>query len=98
MSAPNQWADVRGVPVNGVDGLPRLDLRGLEPPQPAVTILTFLNRLDCGDTVLVRLDRDPVFLFPELVELGWSWKPVDTAPGDVRLRLTRNNPESGKRS
>ena len=56
-----------------VDGVPSLDLRGLEPPQPAVAILTHIEGPDCGDTILVRLDRDPLFLYPELMERGWGW-------------------------
>ncbi len=80
---------IHGVTVAWVDGVPSLDLRGLQPPQPAVVILTFLEGEDCGDAVLVRLERDPVFLYPELVERGWSWEPVSVAPDDVRLRLYR---------
>ncbi|MBC8157840.1 MAG: DUF2249 domain-containing protein [Alphaproteobacteria bacterium] len=73
-----------------MDGaIPSFDLRGLLPPQPAVAILTFIDGPDCGDAVLVRLDREPVFLYPELVERGWAWEPVSSAPGDVNLRLIR---------
>ncbi len=82
-------ASVRGVAVEWVDGVPSLDLRGLQPPQPAVTILSLLELEGCGDSVLVRLERDPVFLYPELVERGWRWEPISVAPGDVRLRLFR---------
>ena len=80
---------IRGVPIAWNDGVPSLDLRGLTPPQPAVTILALLEHESCGDTVLVRLDRDPVFLYPELVERGWQWESIPAAPGDVRLRLFR---------
>ena len=90
MSATDRWPDVCGIPVDSTDGLPSLDLRSLEPPQPAVTILTFLARPDCGDAVLVRLAREPVFLYPELVEIGWSWVPRNVVPGDVHLLLTRD--------
>ena len=72
--------------------IPSFDLRGLEPPQPAVTILRFLDRPDCGDAVIVRLERDPVFLYPELVERGWGWEPISMVSGDVRLRLVRKIP------
>ncbi|MBL6946608.1 MAG: DUF2249 domain-containing protein [Rhodospirillales bacterium] len=69
--------------------IPTLDLRGLQPPQPAVAILKFIEGPDCGDAVLVRLEREPVFLYPELVERGWGWEPISSAPGDVSLRLIR---------
>jgi hypothetical protein len=75
--------------VSDKDGVPHLDLRGLEPPQPAVTILTFLDGPDAGDKVVVRLARDPIFLYPELAARGWTWAPLAVEPGDVRLCLLR---------
>ncbi len=80
---------VGGVPVTDEGGTPCLDLRGLQPPQPAVTILTFLAGPEAGDAVIVRLARDPVFLYPELAALGWGWEPLSAEPQDVRLRLVR---------
>lgn len=82
-------AVVNGVAVTYEEGIPHLDLRGLEPPQPAVTILTFLDRPEAGNEVVVRLPRDPIFLYPELVARGWGWEPLPAAAGDVRLRLVR---------
>lgn len=78
-----------GVPVAYEDGVPCLDLRRLEPPRPAVAILTFLEGPDVGDSVIVRLARDPVFLYPELAARGWAWEPLHVEPQDVRLRLVR---------
>jgi hypothetical protein len=64
-----------------------LDLRGLSPPQPLVTILRRLQSLDDALDLVVCLDRDPVMLYPELAELGREAVPE---PGDgVRLRLRR---------
>lgn len=78
-----------GVPVTDEGGVPCLDLRGLEPPRPAVAILTFLAGPDAGDAVIVRLARDPIFLYPELAALGWDWELLHAEPQDVRLRLVR---------
>lgn len=49
-----------------------LDLRGLEPPEPMVAIL---REIDGGATgpLIVHMDREPVFLFQDLVERGWGW-------------------------
>lgn len=66
-----------------------IDVRSLEPPQPLVAILALLERPDCGDEVVVHHRRDPVFLYPELVERGWEWERVPGEAGEVRLRLTR---------
>ena len=82
-----------GVPVIDDAGVPSLDLRGLEPPRPAVAILTFLAGPDAGDAVVVRLGRDPVFLYPELAARGWDWEVIHAEPEDVRLRLVRRSGE-----
>lgn len=66
-----------------------IDVRGLSPPEPMVAILTLLQRDDTGDTVIVHHDREPVFLYPELAERGWSHERIPGEPGEVRLRLTR---------
>lgn len=74
----------------GGDGCWQLDLRGLSPPQPMVTILRHLEQhADDGRALVVRLDRDPVMLYPELAERGWDAERVDGDPGEVRLRLQR---------
>lgn len=65
-----------------------LDLRGLVPPQPLVSILRLLRALDAQTDLIVHLDRDPVLLYPELEALQRHAVPLDGAAGEVRLRLT----------
>lgn len=67
-----------------------IDVRGLSPPAPMVSILTLLEREDVGDTVIVHHDRDPLFLYPELAERGWGHEHISGEPGEVRLLLTRS--------
>lgn len=72
----------------GEDGCWQLDLRGLAPPQPMVTILRHLEQHRADERALVvRMDRDPVMLHPELAERGWEAQRIDGEPGEVRLRL-----------
>lgn len=78
-----------GVAVWFEDGVAQLDVRGLEPPRPMVAVVELIERLGTGDTVVVRFDRDPIHLYPELVERGWTWSRVPSTPDQVRLRLTR---------
>lgn len=70
-------------------GTAHIDVRGLDPPQPMLAILRLLETPDCGDTVIVHHEREPVFLYPELAERGWQHEIVAGDPGEVRLRLTR---------
>lgn len=70
------------------DGI-HIDVRGLAPPEPMVAILTLLESPDTEDRVIVHHDREPVFLYPELVERGWRYEIISGEPGEVRLLLTR---------
>lgn len=70
-------------------GTPHIDVRGLNPPEPMLAILRLLETPDCGDTVIVHHEREPMFLYPELAERGWRHEIVDGDPGEVRLRLSR---------
>ncbi|HLT27701.1 MAG TPA: DUF2249 domain-containing protein [Zeimonas sp.] len=76
----NRWTEPDGI---------HIDVRGLQPPQPMVAILTLLRSVDDDRPVIVHLDREPQLLYPELAEIGWSAEIIDGEPGEVRLRLTR---------
>lgn len=69
-----------------------LDARSLPQPGPFVSILRHIeaavsNTGDGGEFV-VRLARDPIYLYPELVERGWTWERLPSPSGEVRLRLS----------
>ena len=49
-----------------------IDVRGMEPPRPMVTILETLNRIDENTTLLVHHHREPVLLYDKLEELGYE--------------------------
>ena len=66
-----------------------IDVRGLSPPDPMVAILALLERPETENRVIVHHDREPVFLYPELAERGWSHEIIAGEPGEVRLSLTR---------
>ncbi|ALJ39460.1 MULTISPECIES: DUF2249 domain-containing protein [Azospirillum] len=63
-----------------------LDLRDLQPPEP---LLRILERIDSGngEPFDVRLKRDPLLLYPELAERGWTWERLDAETEEKRLRL-----------
>lgn len=76
------------------DGV-HLDVRGLECPEPLVQTLGLIERGDVGNVIVVHLDQEPLFLYPELDERGWSHEVISSSCGDpscedeVRLRLVR---------
>jgi uncharacterized protein (DUF2249 family) len=67
-----------------------LDVRGLARPQPLMRILQLLQHLPEDAVLIVHHDRDPVWLYPELVQIGWWADVVDGEPGEVRLRITKS--------
>ena len=50
----------------------RLDLRGLEPPEPMVRILAALDELPDGVRLQVVLDREPHPLYRILARNGYA--------------------------
>ncbi len=94
MSETEKPAPVAGdIPVSWRDGAPCLDLRGIgPPPRPLVAIIELIERPGTGDMVRIIIDRDPIHLFPELVERGWSWSKRFIGNGDLCLTLTREAP------
>ena len=68
-----------------------IDVRDLPAPAPMVQILALLQRLPRSAVVIVHHQRDPVWLYPELVQIGWWADVVPGAPGEIRLRLTASD-------
>lgn len=52
----------------------RLDNRGLKPPQPMIRTLQQLELMKSGETLIIHNERRPMFLYPELDELGYSYE------------------------
>ncbi|MFV0514827.1 MAG: DUF2249 domain-containing protein [Jhaorihella sp.] len=68
------------------DGL-HLDTRGLAPPDPMIAVLWHIEQPGQNGPITVYLDRNPVYLFPELAERAWRYEIVSDEPGDVRIVL-----------
>ena len=70
------------------DGI-HIDVRGLPPPEPLVAILALVRGVHDATAVIVHHERDPLWLYPELAEIGWGAERIEADPGEVRLRLER---------
>ncbi len=77
------------------DGL-HVDLRGLGEPLP--TLLRAIETGDAGNTIIGHFEREPIDLYPELDERGWSHEAVDSHCGDCEggfmLRMVRWGPSA----
>lgn len=71
------------------DGL-HVEVRGLAPPSPFVTIIRLLESLGAAATLIVHHDREPVPLYAELAQRGWRAEHIPGEPGEVRLKLLRD--------
>lgn len=68
------------------DGV-HIDVRELDAPGPLTAILGLIDGGRHAGVVIVHHRRQPLFLFPELAERGWSWSEIPGEPGEVRLVL-----------
>ena len=78
--ASRRWIEADGI---------HIDVRGLPPPQPMVSILALVESIRDATAVVVHHERDPLFLYPELAEIGWTSERLDAPEGEVRLLLKR---------
>jgi uncharacterized protein (DUF2249 family) len=63
----------------------RIDVRGLDPPEPMMRILEAVDRLLPGQTLEVLHERRPIFLYPQLDERGLAHVTDEPEPGTVRI-------------
>jgi uncharacterized protein (DUF2249 family) len=87
-TAPGGRAAIPAAPPEPSPATVRLDVRGLEPPEPMVRTLAALETLPEGHTLVQLNARVPQFLLPILAERGFAWE-VDESPADhviVRIR------------
>ena len=84
--APRMWRTADAV---------HIDVRDLEPPEPMMAILRTIDEGGIETALIAHLDREPIFLYPELDDRGWSheiipssYESTDCEDG-VMLRMVR---------
>ncbi|MFZ1415272.1 MAG: DUF2249 domain-containing protein [Defluviicoccus sp.] len=91
---PNVTPPARGSAAGGAavwreaDGV-HIDVRGLSAPAPLVAIVRLIESGEHTGTIVAHLDRDPVYLYPELAARNWSAAPVPGDAAEIRLRLAK---------
>jgi len=66
-----------------------VDARGLEPPQPLITILEALAALPLGVELRARTDRRPMHLYPQLEERGFAAETEEQTDGSYVTHIRR---------
>jgi uncharacterized protein (DUF2249 family) len=68
-------------PAHATGDVIEVDARGLEPPQPLVTILEALATLPAGSVLRALTDRRPLHLYPQLEDRGFTGTTEELADG-----------------
>ncbi len=66
-----------------------VDARGLEPPQPLVTILEALTQLPAGAQMRALTDRRPMHLYSQLTERGFVGESEEQPDGSFITHIRR---------
>lgn len=66
-----------------------MDNRPLDPPEPMVRILATTEEMAGGEVLCALLNREPVFLLPELARRGHAWRGAFDADGRTYRLLVR---------
>jgi uncharacterized protein (DUF2249 family) len=66
-----------------------LDARGLEPPQPLVTVLEAVGRLPDQTELRAHTDRRPMHLYEQLKERGFTGESQEQSDGSFITHIRR---------
>ncbi len=66
-----------------------VDARGLEPPQPLVTILEALTQLPAGAQMRALTDRRPMHLYAQLTDRGFVGESEEQTDGSFITHIRR---------
>ncbi|PIV15209.1 MAG: hypothetical protein COS43_03505 [Gallionellales bacterium CG03_land_8_20_14_0_80_55_15] len=68
--------------------MPDLDVCGLPPPEPFEKIMKALQTLPAGETLRVRIPREPFPLYAVLRDTGYIWTTTPSAEGNYEILIT----------
>ncbi|MCK5424350.1 MAG: DUF2249 domain-containing protein [Emcibacter sp.] len=86
-------SDLPAFPFYWHEGMLQMDLRRLEPPNPMVAILKVIESREGGDSFMVRLMRDPIYLYPELSERNWHAELLEEGNDGLRVMIVKGHKE-----
>lgn len=64
-----------------------IDVSELVPPEPMMRILSALEEMEPGKTLLVHHARRPMFLYPQLDDLGYLHETRELGPSEVEVLI-----------
>ena len=76
----------------------RLDVSDLEPPEPLQRVLTALDALDEGEFLHVLHRREPLLLYPELMDRGFRYLTTFERDYDCEVFIWRDGDARAERA
>ncbi|HVB66036.1 MAG TPA: DUF2249 domain-containing protein, partial [Nitrolancea sp.] len=92
---PVTAGSTRSTPASGgwhADATITIDVSDLVPPEPMMRILGALEAMSPGASLLVHHVRRPMFLYPQLDELGYMHETRDLGPDQVEIIIRKPAP------
>jgi hypothetical protein len=89
----SELGNISGTHWRASDGF-HIDVSELSPPEPMVAILQLIEQPGFQGPVIVHHNREPVHLYPELFERGWTYEIIpsvreQSTQREICLRLTK---------
>lgn len=66
-----------------------LDNRGFEPPQPMMRTMEALEKIPDGGELTIINNRRPMFLYPELDQLGYKHETKALEDGSYQITIRK---------
>ncbi|MCX7192321.1 MAG: DUF2249 domain-containing protein [Proteobacteria bacterium] len=68
--------------------MPKLDLRGLPPPEPFENIMQALQNMQKGSVLRVLIHREPFPLYDVLRDNNYTWQTSASADGNFTILIS----------
>lgn len=87
------FPDLPAFPMTRRDAVLEMDLRELEPPNPMIAVLKLIESGEGGGEFNVWLVRDPIYLYPELVEREWRAVIIEDSEEGLLVKIEKVSKE-----
>lgn len=81
--------DLPSFPMEWRENILEMDLRGLMPPNPMIAILKIIASGEGGNMFRVLLNREPIYLYPELAERKWKSELIEQSEDLYKVEIIR---------
>lgn len=81
--------DLPSFPMQWRENILEMDLRELIAPNPMIAILKIIESGEGGNMFRALLNREPIYLYPELAERKWKSELIEQSGDTFKVEITR---------